>query len=202
MPKRSNETITLGSGKLFVKEYLDEIPAVAEIEKEENRIGWIKGGAALNYSAEDYSAEDDLGMVSKRKINAENVTLTSGIMTWNGKTLEKLCATARITEENGKRITKIGGINNDNGKQYIVHFLHEDEVDGNVRVTLVGKNASGFTLTFAKDAETVVDAEFAATKGNLDKEGTLVIIEEETGVATPAPESNNEKPSEGGGATA
>ena len=31
MPKRSNETITLGSGKLFVKEYLDEIPAVAEI---------------------------------------------------------------------------------------------------------------------------------------------------------------------------
>ncbi len=183
MSKRTNDTITLGSGKLYVKEFTGEIPEYTDLETEENRLAWIKGGAALNYTGEFYDAEDDLGMVSKRKINAENVTLTSGIMTWNGKTLEKLCSTARVEEGNGKRTVKIGGVNNDSGKQYIIHFLHEDKVDGNVRLTLVGQNTSGFTLTFAKDNETVIDAEFSAVKGKLDKEGTLVIYEEEMDAA-------------------
>lgn len=181
MGKRTNETITLGSGKLFIVELPADgnIPANTELERSENRLGWIQGGAALNYTVENYDAEDDLGMVSKRKINTENVSLTSGIMTWNGKTLEKLCATARVTEADGIRTIKIGGANNDNGKQYIIHFLHEDANDGDVRVTLVGQNTNGFTLNFAKDQETVIDAEFTATKGKLDNAGTLVIIEEE-----------------------
>lgn len=183
MSKRTNETITLGSGKLFMLELLanGQIPADSAIEIEANRLAWIKGGAALNYSVENYDAEDDLGMVSKRKINTESVTLTSGIMTWNGQVLAKLCATARVTEANGKRIVKIGGTNNDNGKNYIIRFLHEDSVDGNLRITLVGQNTNGFALTFAKDQETVIDAEFSASKGKLDSDGTLVIIEEEIG---------------------
>ena len=42
-----------------------------------------------------------------------------------------------------------------------------------------GQNTSGFTLQFAADAETVIDAEFSAVSGKLDDEGTLVIIKEE-----------------------
>lgn len=180
MAKRTNETITLGSGKLYVLEYTgNTLPEDTTIETEANRLGWIKGGAKLNYSGEFYDAEDDLGMVSKRKLNSESVTLTSGVMTWNGKTLEKLCATASVTEASGKRTIKIGGA--DNGKQYVIHFVHEDENDGDVRVTLVGQNTSGFELTFAKDAETVIDVEFKATKGKIDSNGTLVIITEEIG---------------------
>lgn len=179
MGKRTNETITLGSGKLFIKEFEGTLPEFSEIEVDDNRLGWIKGGAALNYSGEFYDAEDDLGMVSKRKINSESVNLTSGIMTWNGKTLSVLCSTARVEENDGKRIVKIGG--KDSGKQYIIHFLHEDSIDGDVRVTLIGQNTSGFTLTFAKDSETVIDAEFSAIKGKLDNEGTMVIITEEIG---------------------
>jgi hypothetical protein len=182
--KRTNETITLGSGKLFIKEQeTPGIPDYSELEKEENRLGWIKGGAQLSYTGEVYNTSDDLGMVSKRKITSEDVKLTSGIMTWNGKTLSYLCSTARITEADGKRTIKIGGTNNDNGKQYIIHFLHEDETDGDVRITMVGQNTNGFTLTFATDNETVIDAEFTATKGKLDSDGTLVIIEEEIGQA-------------------
>lgn len=179
MAKRTNETITLGSGKLFAMKFTGTLPEFTEIEKEENRLAWIKGGAKLNYTGEFYDAEDDLGMVSKRKLNSENVSLTSGLMTWNGKTLEKICATAKVTETEGKRTIKIGG--KDNGEQYVIHFLHEDAVDGDVRVTLVGQNTSGFELTFAKDAETVIDVEFSAIKGKLDSEGTLVIITEEIG---------------------
>ena len=43
--------------------------------------------------------------------------------------------------------------------------------------TIVGKNTAGFTLAFAKDKETVIDAEFAAIPS--DAEGTLIIYKEE-----------------------
>ena len=98
-------------------------------------------------------------------------------MTWNGNTLTKLSSTGKVTEGNGKRTTKIGGVGNDNGKSYLLRFVHEDNVDGDVRLTIVGKNTSGFTLTFATDNETVIDAQFTALPN--DKDGTLIILDEE-----------------------
>lgn len=179
MAKRTNETITLGSGKLFCVEYdaATGIPENTELEKEENRLAWIKGGASITYAPEYYTAEDDLGKVKKRTVNTEEVTFKSGIMTWNGDVLNKLCNTGRVTEAEGIRTTKIGGAGNYNGKSYIFHFLHEDKIDGNVRVTMVGQNTAGFELAFAKDAETVIDAEISALPS--DSDGTLVIFQEE-----------------------
>ena len=81
------------------------------------------------------------------------------------------------TNIDGKRTTKIGGVGNDNGKSYLLRFVHEDNVDGDVRLTIVGKNTSGFTLTFATDNETVIDAQFTALPN--DKDGTLIILDEE-----------------------
>lgn len=177
MGKRTNETITLGSGNLYCMEFEGTIPENTEIEKEENRLAYIKGGASIEYAPEYYTATDDLGKVKKQKITSEEVKLTSGIMTWNGTVLTKLSNTGRSSEADGVRTTKIGGVGNDNGKSYILHFVHEDAKDGNVRVTIVGQNTSGFTLAFATDAETVIDAEFTALPS--DDEGTLVIIQEE-----------------------
>ena len=56
MAKRDKDVITLGSGKLYVMLYdaEDGIPEDATIETEENRIGWIKGGATLTYTPEFY----------------------------------------------------------------------------------------------------------------------------------------------------
>ena len=181
MAKRTNETITLGSGKLYCLEIPanGQLPQDSAIETEENRLAWIKGGASLEYTGEFYDAKDDLGMVSKRKLTTEEVKLISGIMTWNGDVLKKLCSTARVSEGDGVRTIKIGGTANDDGKAYIFHFLHEDKIDGNVRITMIGQNTSGFTLAFASDAETVIDAEISAVAGKLDTEGTLVIIKEE-----------------------
>lgn len=179
MAKRDKNRITLGSGKLYVVLYDSEdgIPEDTVIETEENRLGWIKSGAEVVYTPSFYTAEDDLGKVKKRTIQSEEATLKSGIMTWNGKTLEKITSTGTSTESNGKRITKIGGVGNYNGNSYVIRFLHEDAVDGNVRITIVGQNTSGFTLAFAKDAETIIDAEFSALPS--DENGTLIIVEEE-----------------------
>lgn len=178
--KRTKETITLGSGKIYAIEYTDEVPSNETIETSDNLLGYIKGGAELEYSPEFYEAKDDLGLVQKTIITEEEAILKSGIMTWNADTLAKLAATSRVTESEGIRTLKIGGVANQNGKKYVIRFVHEDAVDGDVRITIVGQNQSGFTLSFMKDEETVIDAEFKALP-NLDKEGTLILFEEEIG---------------------
>ena len=66
------------------------------------------------------------------------------------------------------------------GKRYVIHFVHKDNVDGDIRVTIVGNNQAGFTIAFAKDSETVIDAEFKAQP--MDKEGTLITYQEEMDV--------------------
>lgn len=172
-PKR----IILGSGKIYATEFSgNTIPTDTAIETPENRLGHIKGGATLEYTPEFYNAKDDLGEVQKSRLVDEEVKLKSGIMTLDGNNIAKLAATARVTEAAGKRTVKIGGAGNDNGKKYVIRFVHTDKEDGDVRVTIVGRNESGFSLAFAKDKETVIDAEFTAFPN--DSEGTLVIYEE------------------------
>ena len=180
---KNPERIILGSGKLFAVLFEDTIPEDSVIEVEDNRLGHIKGGATLEYAPEFYIAKDDLGEVQKSRLTNEEVKLKSGIMTLNGNSIAKLCATARVDEtKKGKRTVKIGGAGNDDGKMYLIRFLHEDEADGDIRLTIVGRNESGFSMAFAKDAETVVDAEFTAFPN--DKEGTLIIYTEDDEAVT------------------
>jgi hypothetical protein len=173
----AGEKIVLGSGTLYCTEFAGTMPDNVTIETDTNRLGHILGGATLEYKPTFYEAKDDLGMVSKVIITEEEAILKSGIMTWCGDTLKKLCSTARVTEAAGVRTVKIGGTINDDGKKYVLHFLHEDAVDGDIRVTIVGQNRAGFTLAFAKDKETVIDAEFKALPQ--DTEGTLILYKEE-----------------------
>lgn len=174
----ATEKIVLGSGKLYVTEFKSkEIPKSNLIETEANILGYIQGGATLEYKPDFYTAEDDNGFAKKTILTKEEATLKSGIMTWCGKTLKKLCSTARISEADGKRTVKIGGVGNQDGTNYLVRFLYEDKADGDIRVTIVGKNTAGFNLAFAKDKETVINAEFKAQPH--DSEGTLILYEED-----------------------
>lgn len=172
------QRIPLGSGKLYCVLFNKEqpIPDDATIEIDNNLLGYIQGGASLEYKPKFYEASDDLGLVKKTIITDEDVTLKSGVLTWNGDTLQKVSSTARVTESNGKRTVKIGGLSNYDNKQYIIRFVHKDAEEGDIRITIVGNNQAGFSLKFTKDKETVVDAEFKASP--MDKEGTLVIYEE------------------------
>ena len=171
------EKIVLGSGQIFVQEFTDEIPTDILLEVDENKLGDVLGGAVLTYKPKLYTAKSDDGTVAKTIVTEEEATLKSGVMTWCGNTLAKLAATARVTETAGKRTILIGGIGMQDGKKYVVRFLHSDPVFGTIRVTIVGTNQAGFALAFAKDKETVVDAEFTALPSDAD--GTLIIYEEQ-----------------------
>lgn len=176
-----SDRIVLGSGYLYVAEFSGTIPNDETLETTANRLGYIKGGATLSYKPTVYKAIDDMGKVSKVITTQEDVTLKTGIMTWDGDTLKKLCSRARVTttaataQAAGKRTVKIGG-GNDDGKKYVIRFYQPDAADGDIRVTIVGKNETGFELAFAKDAETVIDAEFTAFAH--DNDGTLIQIDE------------------------
>lgn len=172
-----SKRITLGSGHLYVTEFEETVPETSEICVEGNRLGYISGGATLEYKPTFYEAKDDLGYVVKTIITEEEVTLKSGVLTFNGKTLDKLCDTSRVTEANGLRTVKFGGAGNAKRAKYLICFHHEDPIDGDIWVIIVGNNQAGFSLAFAKDKETVIDAEFKALPQ--DDEGTLIKYIEE-----------------------
>lgn len=181
MAKREKSTITLGSGKIYLMVYADAMPTVDDLCKEENLLGYIKGGAALEYAEETYEEKDDLGYVSKIITTSEEALLKCGLLTWNGDTLKKLIDRCGSTETDGKRVTKIGGAGNAQGGYYAICFFHEDKVDGNVWILIKGRNTAGATLTFAADEGTVVEPEFKAMPH--DDAGTLVELIEEIGTA-------------------
>lgn len=166
------EVITLGSGDLMIKEYEDAIPAYTDFDVETDLLGRIQGGASIEYKGTWYDAKDDTGKAVKTIITEEEATLKSGVVTWNGKTLEKLCSTARVSDADGIRTVKIGGVGNHNGKSYALCFHHTDKTDGDIWVVVRAVNQGGFSLSFAKDKETVIDAEFKCLPQ--DDEGTLI----------------------------
>lgn len=177
------DRIVLGSGKLYVQEYSSSMPTTSSICVSGNLLGYIQGGATLEYSPTYYEAKDDLGYVQKTVITAEEATLKSGVLTFNGDVLKKLVATGRVTTDatNHIRTVKIGGIANNDGKKYAICFHHEDDTDGDIWVMILGRNQSGFSLSFAKDKETVIDAEFKAE--SQDNDGTLIqYIEEDASI--------------------
>lgn len=182
MSKRDKDTITLGSGKLYMMEFTGNMPEIDAICVDNNLLGWIKGGASLEYTTETYEEKDDLGMVSKVIITSEEAILKAGLLTWNGETLTKLVDTGRTTIKDGKRITKIGGLANAENKSYVICFYHHDAATGDLWVLIKGRNQAGFTITWATDSGTVIEPEFKALPHDTD--GTLIQLIEELGTAT------------------
>lgn len=177
MPKRDKNTITLGSGKIYLQAFSDSMPTVDTLCVDANLLGYIKGGASLEYTQETYEEKDDLGYASKIITTKEEALLKCGLLTWNGNTFQKLIDRCGVTEAAGKRTTKIGGQGNAQGGYYAICFKHEDPVDGNLWILIKGRNTAGVTLTFATDSGTVIEPEFKALPHDAD--GTLVELIEE-----------------------
>ena len=177
MAKRDKDTVTLGSGKIYLQTFSESMPTVDALCVESNLLGYIKGGASLEYTQETYEEKDDLGYVSKIITTNEEAVLKCGLLTWNGTTLKKLLDRCSSTEASGKRTTKIGGAGNAQGGYYAICFHHEDKTDGDLWILIKGRNTAGATLRFATDAGTTVEPEFKALPH--DSDGTLVELIEE-----------------------
>ena len=180
----NSDEIILGSGDLVLMEFTGEIPEDSVIEADDNRAGNIKGGATLEYSMESQTVQDDKGRVKKTIITKETVNLKTGLITWVKKYIQALVQTARVDEttKSGHRIFKLGGLANVNKTRWLWRFVHTRDDGRKLRVTVTGKNTGTISLAFATDKETTCDAAIAAD--TLDKEGTLVILDDELIKAT------------------
>lgn len=177
MAKRDKNVITLGSGKIYIQPFSETMPTVDVLCTDANLLGYIKGGASLEYTQETYEEKDDLGYVSKIITTSEEALLKCGLLTWNGNTLKNLLDRCKVEEASGKRTAKIGGAGNAQGGYYAIGFFHEDKTDGNVWLLIKGLNTAGLTITFNKDEGTVLEPEFMAMPH--DDDGTLVELIEE-----------------------
>lgn len=200
--KAEAERIILGSGYVHIKTFTkgQAIPNPEDFCDDNTLFAYIKGGATIEYKPEFYEGKDDMGKVAKTVVTDEEATLKAGIMTFTGKTLEKLCNTARVSERESAdhktkyRVVKVGGAGNAKDGRYVICFHHVDAVDGDIYIMIVGQNQAGFSLSFAKDSETVVDAEFHALP--MDGEGTLITYTE---VMVEAESSGSEQTGSGTG---
>lgn len=179
MAKRNKDTITIGSAKAYMLVVEDTMPTKDELFIEDNRVGYIKGGAAIEYTEETYEERDDLGIVSKIITVSEEALMKMGLITWNGAVLQKLIDRCTVSDTDGIRTVKIGGAGNAQGKFYAIGLHHEDKKDGDIWVIIKGRNTAGITLTLATDEGTKLEPEFKAMPH--DDEGTLIEYIEETG---------------------
>lgn len=170
------DQIVLGSGKLYIMGFNGEVPGAEIIETEENRVGYIQGGASLQYSPTELQISDDSGTFIRRYLTKEEVTFKSGVLTWTLEVLNQLSCAGKYTDENGVRTLKLGGSGAREMKKFVVHFVHEKDDGNTIKITIVGTASNGFQLAFAADKETVIDAEFKSI--SQDKDGTQVIITE------------------------
>lgn len=164
--------VILGSGKLYITELSNgEIPE----SYENDCVGDISGGAEIEYKPTIKEVKNDFQEVRKAFVTSEEVKLKSGVLTWNLETMAKLTVGAKYTAKTGSSnaTLTLGGISEI--KQYGIVFVHEKDNGAKIIVKLKGYNGSGFKFSFDPEKETVLDAEFTATKQS-DK--TLVKIEE------------------------
>ena len=119
------EQIILGSGNVHIETFSGTVPDPTEFCKETNRMAYISGGATLEYKPSYYTAKDDSGKKSKTVMTEEEVTLKTGIMTFNSQVFKQMCDTARVSEFTGKnkktyKRVKFGGISNQRREKYVI----------------------------------------------------------------------------------
>lgn len=152
---------TVGAGKVYISEYNETtgIPSDETLEVSANFKTHTSGGITFSYTSDSKEIEDDLGEVVDEALSKESFSVKFGLMSHDAEDLQQLCSTAAVTTDTTSVTVEIGGIDNDNGKYYIVRFVHVSKDGKNTRYTMVGRSKE-FSLPYQKGETTVIDATF------------------------------------------
>lgn len=151
--------IIIGAGELYLETFTGtSIPENATIETETNNVGHCNSGFTVEYKPSIYEVKNQYGNVVKSFVESEEVTCSTGIMSWDLANLEKF-STGVLTAETGKKIITIGG--NKNLKTLLVRFVHTKEDGKKIRFTMIGQSTDGFSFGF-EAKELSIDAKIKA----------------------------------------
>lgn len=176
---------------------VSDIPADSSVETEENLIGRTKEGGEITYTTNYYNVKSDDGKASRSEMTDDSAAFSFGLITWNGNTITKLVSTAESTITGTKRRTLIGGVANVNNKRYLVRAVHKDDVKGDVRYTMIGKNIAGFAAAYKPGKECTITPNIEAEPFD---DGRLIILDEDNIVGI-ALSQNTAEITEGGSLT-
>ena len=82
MPSNKTMYIPVGSGHVYATEFTGTIPADSVIETEANRLGYVEGGGTIEYTPTGTTFKDDMGLVSRSKLTAEEATFKAELIAW------------------------------------------------------------------------------------------------------------------------
>lgn len=188
--------IPLGSGHLYYTTFSgasSTIPDDATIETEANRLGYIEGGAELEYSPEYTTLKDDLGLIQRTALTTEEAKFSCSLIGWSMADFSVFASTARVDEKtkSGHRVIKIGGLDSDTQQSYLFRFVHKDSKYGDIRITIAGRQTEGFTLAYKKDEAGAMALEVTAEA--LDSVGTLILYDEAISTAVGVSDTSEER---------
>lgn len=118
--------------------------------KDENIIGYLKGGAKVTVNTEKLEDKSDLGEMKIDLIKDETSTFEFALFNANTETIAKLYPTAANKKSaEGDSITAVGGLDNMDEKSYVLIFRKQNS---NLFAIMVGKNTSGFENAWTPDS--------------------------------------------------
>lgn len=178
--------LQLGSGELYMVAHTapqsgtDTIPAASTVCVAANQVGYIKGGATITYTPNVYDVKSDMNEINEHFIASEDVSMKTGLLTWNIDVIKTLVNNETAISEQGASGILIGGKGFTKMDKYDIYFKATTSNGGKDRYFgFIGVSVKGLNLVYQPDKETVVDVEFKACA---DANGKLLRIEEATHV--------------------
>lgn len=185
MAETKKREIIVGSCEMFMQESTGTLPKM-ETKADlmamcaaQYRYGHTKGGCTFTYAKETDELSSDDGKLRRTVLKSDSLKCKLGMFGWGGDSIAALEATAdtEVIDDGKLRVTKIGGLSNDDGKTWLVVLYHEDKTAGDSWWVFVGKNTAGFEFVYGTDDGTKVEPEFSAE--SIDGDGHLCYYFEE-----------------------
>ena len=129
--QKQTEDIAIGSGYMYIKEYEkgSAIPKISEIAIEENRKGYLSGGASIYYTPTIDTYKDDMEEITRKILSGEDIGIKGSIGTFMPDTYGIMAPNSEISTDSTDSSSNIyiGGIKNFKDKYYAVVFAAADE---------------------------------------------------------------------------
>ena len=129
--QKQTEDIAIGSGYMYIKEYEkgSAIPKISEIAIEENRKGYLSGGASIYYTPTIDTYKDDMEEITRKILSGEDIGIKGSIGTFMPDTFGIMAPNSEISTDSTDSSSNIyiGGIKNFKDKYYAVVFAAADE---------------------------------------------------------------------------
>ena len=151
--------ILMGAGEVYMYEYAGSvIPEDSVIETEDHNVGHCSGGFTISYRPTRYEVRNQYGSTVKIFITRENVSVKTGILSWDLSRLA-LLSTAKLTGDGALRRLTFGA--GGGLATVLVRFVHRKPDGKKVRFTMIGQGGSGFSFEFGEH-EVSVDSQLTA----------------------------------------